>query len=120
MVSDALGSLPASAEGAAAGMVSAGDTMRSDADAVTRLICDRIQQAGLEPLYDGAGKVKSNVLGRSAAKNEPLFWQFAGIRDAVQRTSARPADRERVLKLIRLLAEGSEEADFRTLLGLAG
>lgn len=58
--------------------------MRSDADAVTRLICDRIQQAGLEPLYDGAGKVKSNVLGRSAAKNEPLFWQFAGMNGSVK------------------------------------
>ncbi len=57
--------------------------MRSDADAVTQLICHRIQEAGLEPLYDGAGKVKSNVLGRSAAKNEPLFWQFAGMNGRV-------------------------------------
>lgn len=57
--------------------------MRSDAEAVTNLICQRIQEAGLEPLYDGAGKVKSNVLGRSAEKNEPLFWQFAGMNGAV-------------------------------------
>lgn len=57
--------------------------MRPEADAVTQLICQRIQEAGLEPLFDGAGKVKSMVLGRSAAKNEPLFWQFAGMNGRV-------------------------------------
>ncbi|MBE2270737.1 MAG: alpha-hydroxy-acid oxidizing protein [Anaerolinea sp.] len=52
---------------------------RHEYEALTELICQRLQEAGLETLYDDRGKVKSNVLGRSAAKNEPMFWQFAGL-----------------------------------------
>ncbi|PJF40634.1 MAG: glutamate synthase [Phototrophicales bacterium] len=42
-------------------------------------ICNRIAQAGLEILTDHAGKVNPQVLGPSAEKNEPVFWQIAGL-----------------------------------------
>lgn len=46
-------------------------------------ICKQIIASGLEVLMDHAGKVDRQVLGRSAAKNEPVFWQIAGMNGEV-------------------------------------
>ncbi len=42
-------------------------------------ICNRITEAGLQILIDQPGKTDPRVLGPNAAKNEPGFWQIAGI-----------------------------------------
>lgn len=46
-------------------------------------ICKQIIATGLEVLMDHAGKVDQQVLGRNAAKNEPVFWQIAGMNGEV-------------------------------------
>ena len=46
-------------------------------------INQRISQAGLHIFFDRAGKVNSQVLGPNAEKNEPVFWQIAGINGQV-------------------------------------
>lgn len=46
-------------------------------------ICRAISEAGLHILTDRAGQVNSQVLGPNAEKNEPVFWQIAGINGQV-------------------------------------
>ena len=53
--------------------------LRPQADAITALVSQRIQAAGLELLIEQPGKVSSYVLGRNAENCEPLFWQIAGL-----------------------------------------
>lgn len=48
-------------------------------DQIGRLIVE----AGLEVLLDQPGKVTPGVLGRGAEKNEPVFWQFAGMNGSI-------------------------------------
>ncbi len=47
-------------------------------------ICRAISEAGLHILIDRPGQVSSHVLGPNAEKNEPVFWQVAGINGQVR------------------------------------
>ena len=46
-------------------------------------ICRHISEAGLHILIDRSSRVNSQVLGPNAEKNEPVFWQIAGINGQV-------------------------------------
>lgn len=61
--------------------ISAADRTRSAT--IVDQICQQITEAGLHVIYDGAGLTNSNVLGPNAEKNEPVFWQIAGLRGQV-------------------------------------
>jgi glutamate synthase (NADPH/NADH) large chain len=61
--------------------ISAADRTRSAT--IIDQICQQITEAGLHVIYDGAGLTNSNVLGPNAKKNEPVFWQIAGLRGQV-------------------------------------
>ncbi len=61
--------------------------MRGAYEQVLEQISDRICEAGLDILIERPGQVESYVLGQSAEKNEPLFWQIAGTNGRV------PSDR---------------------------
>ncbi|MBI1259712.1 MAG: glutamate synthase [Chloroflexi bacterium] len=52
--------------------------MRSEYEDILTQISERISEAGLDILIERPGLVESYVLGSSAEKNEPLFWQIAG------------------------------------------
>lgn len=52
---------------------------RERANHLVDQICRAITEAGLNVLIDRAGKVNRQVLGRNAQRNEPVFWQIAGI-----------------------------------------
>jgi glutamate synthase (NADPH/NADH) large chain len=54
-----------------------------DANGVLAQISNRIVDAGLDILIERPGQVESYVLGRNAEKNEPLFWQIAGVNGRV-------------------------------------
>jgi glutamate synthase (NADPH/NADH) large chain len=56
---------------------------RAHADDITDYMWRAITSEGLELLYDDVGKVNRLALGRSAQKNEPLFWQMAGMNGKV-------------------------------------
>lgn len=62
-------------------MIPATDRARSDniIDQISR----HISEAGLHILIDRGGRVNSQVLGPNAEKNEPVFWQIAGINGQV-------------------------------------
>ncbi|RMG73409.1 MAG: glutamate synthase [Chloroflexi bacterium] len=47
-------------------------------------ICRQITEAGLHVLYDKEGQVNRQVLGPNAEKNEPVFWQIAGMNGQVR------------------------------------
>ncbi|MCU0511154.1 MAG: glutamate synthase, partial [Anaerolineae bacterium] len=55
-------------------------------------ICRVISEAGLHILIDRQGQVNSRVLGPNAEKNEPVFWQIAGINGQIP-----PLELERTL-----------------------
>jgi glutamate synthase (NADPH) large chain len=57
--------------------------MRSEATLIVDKMNQYITSAGLNILYDEAGSVTTHVLGRNAMKNEPLFWQMAGMNGSV-------------------------------------
>jgi len=59
------------------------NTMRADYEQILTQISERIVDAGLDILIERPGEVESYVLGRSAEKNEPLFWQIAGTNGRV-------------------------------------
>ncbi|MDQ7025959.1 MAG: glutamate synthase-related protein [Anaerolineae bacterium] len=46
-------------------------------------ICRTISEAGLHLLTEREGRVNSRVLGPNAEKNEPAFWQIAGVNGQV-------------------------------------
>jgi len=50
---------------------------------IVEQICRTISEAGLHILTDRKGQVNSRVLGPNAEKNEPVFWQIAGINGQV-------------------------------------
>ena len=62
-------------------MIPAHDRARSHN--VVDQICRQISEAGLHILVDRAGKVNRQILGPNAEKNEPVFWQIAGINGQV-------------------------------------
>jgi len=62
-------------------MIPAADRARSST--LVDQICREITQAGLHVLIDQAGKVNRSVLGPNAEKNEPVFWQIAGLNGQV-------------------------------------
>lgn len=56
---------------------------RERAEHIVEQICRSIGEAGLHLLIERRGRVNSRVLGPSAEKNEPVFWQIAGINGQV-------------------------------------
>lgn len=56
---------------------------RNRTDPIVEHIYRQIVDTGLEVLLEQAGRVDRQVLGRSAAKNEPVFWQIAGMNGTV-------------------------------------
>ena len=62
-------------------MIPAADRARSQN--IIDQICRHISEAGLHILIDRSSRVNSQVLGPNAEKNEPVFWQIAGINGQV-------------------------------------
>lgn len=62
-------------------MIPAAD--RTRAPHLVDQICRQITDTGLHVLLDQPGKVNSQVLGPNAEKNEPVFWQIAGMNGQV-------------------------------------
>jgi len=56
---------------------------RPRANNIVEQICRTISESGLHILTDRPGQVNSRVLGPNAEKNEPVFWQIAGINGQV-------------------------------------
>ncbi len=56
---------------------------RTRAQYIVDQICRQISEEGLHILIDRAGRVNRQVLGPNAEKNEPVFWQIAGINGQV-------------------------------------
>ena len=56
---------------------------RNRAQYIVDQICHQVSEAGLHILIDRAGRVSPQVLGPNAEKNEPVFWQIAGINGQV-------------------------------------
>ncbi len=56
---------------------------RNRAPELVEYITNRIVDAGLTVLLDRPGKVNREVLGPNAEKNEPVFYQIAGINDVL-------------------------------------
>ncbi len=56
---------------------------RARAQNIVDQICRQISEAGLHILVDRPGRVNPQVLGPNAEKNEPVFWQIAGINGQV-------------------------------------
>ena len=56
---------------------------RNETAEIVEAICQHIIEAGLDLLIDQPGKVNHGVLGRNAEKNEPGFWQIAGMNGRV-------------------------------------
>lgn len=70
-------------------------------------ICRQITDSGLHVLIDQPGKVNSLVLGPNAEKNEPVFWQIAGMNGQV------PSERlERTLFDLQVMLEKSLGVHF--------
>ncbi|HEX2620355.1 MAG TPA: glutamate synthase central domain-containing protein, partial [Phototrophicaceae bacterium] len=56
---------------------------RNRAQILVDEICSQITDRGLQLLYEQPGTVDSSVLGPSAEKNQPVFWQIAGMNGQV-------------------------------------
>lgn len=56
---------------------------RTRTQSIVDQICRQITDAGLHILYDAPGNTNANVLGPNAEKNQPVFWQIAGLRGQV-------------------------------------
>lgn len=63
-------------------MIPAQDRQR--ARHIVEQICRTISEAGLHILLDRQGQTNSSVLGPNAEKNEPAFWQIAGVNGQVR------------------------------------
>ncbi len=50
---------------------------------IVEQVCHTISEAGLHLLTEREGRVNSLVLGPNAARNEPAFWQIAGVNGQV-------------------------------------
>ncbi|MCC6612059.1 MAG: alpha-hydroxy-acid oxidizing protein [Anaerolineae bacterium] len=64
--------------------------MRGEHGALVEAVHNQIAEAGLHILHSEAANVDSYMLGRSALKNEPLFWQFAGMGGSVNIDALEP------------------------------
>ncbi|MCL4250223.1 MAG: alpha-hydroxy-acid oxidizing protein [Anaerolineae bacterium] len=64
--------------------------LRAEHGALVDEIHNQIAGAGLHILHSEAGSVDSYMLGRSALKNEPLFWQFAGMGGSINVDALEP------------------------------
>lgn len=53
------------------------------AENIVEQICRTISEAGLHLLIERRGRVNRRVLGPNAEKNEPVFWQMAGVNGQV-------------------------------------
>ena len=62
-------------------MIPAND--RTRAQYLVDQICRQISEEGLHILIDRPGRVNPQILGPNAEKNEPVFWQIAGINGQV-------------------------------------
>lgn len=60
---------------------------RADAPQLVETICQRISEAGLHVLIDQPGMVNEQFLGPNAKRNQPVFWQIAGISGEVPQSS---------------------------------
>jgi glutamate synthase (NADPH/NADH) large chain len=67
----------------------------------------QISDAGLEVLLEQPGTVDSHMLGRSAEKNEPVFWQIAGMNGQVV-----PSTLDRTLFELRVRLEHELDVHF--------
>ncbi len=56
---------------------------RTRAQYLVDQICRQISEEGLHILIDRPGRVNRQILGPNAEKNEPVFWQIAGINGQV-------------------------------------
>lgn len=56
---------------------------RERTEHIIEQICRTISEAGLHLLTERRGRVNSRVLGPNAIKNEPVFWQIAGVNGQV-------------------------------------
>lgn len=56
---------------------------RERAEYIVEQICRTMGEAGLHLLTERRGRVNSRVLGPHAEKNEPVFWQIAGVNGQV-------------------------------------
>ncbi len=56
---------------------------RARAESLVDQICRQMAEAGLDVLVDQPGKTNRTVLGRNAEKNEPVFWQIAGLNGTI-------------------------------------
>jgi glutamate synthase (NADPH/NADH) large chain len=56
---------------------------RARAQNIIDQICRHISEVGLHIFIDRGGRVNPQVLGPNAEKNEPVFWQIAGINGQV-------------------------------------
>ncbi|MBC8172216.1 MAG: glutamate synthase, partial [Anaerolineae bacterium] len=56
---------------------------RNRAQILVDEICSQITDKGLQLLYEQPGTVDSSVLGPGAEKNQPVFWQIAGMNGQV-------------------------------------
>ncbi len=62
-------------------MIPASD--RARASHLIDQLCRQITDSGLHVLLDKEGKINRQVLGPNAEKNEPVFWQIAGMNGQV-------------------------------------
>ena len=80
---------------------------RSRASHIVEAICRQISEAGLHILLDSPGEVNRLVLGPNAEKNEPVFWQIAGINGQVA-----SSDLDRTLFNLQVQLERDLEVHF--------
>ncbi len=65
---------------------------RTRAPSMIDEIIRQMTDVGLHVLYDREGKINRHILGPNAEKNEPVFWQLAGLRGQVAQ-----ADLDRII-----------------------
>jgi glutamate synthase (NADPH/NADH) large chain len=64
--------------------------LKPQSEELVAAIGQRIVETGLELLIEQPAKVNRYVLGQNAAKNEPGFWQFAGMNGRVSTDQLEP------------------------------
>ena len=57
---------------------------RNRASVIIDQVIKQIADIGLHVIYDSPGKINANVLGPNAEKNQPVFYQLAGLRGQVE------------------------------------
>ena len=80
---------------------------RNRARPMIERICQAISRAGLHILVEREGVVNRHVLGPNAEKNEPAFWQIAGVNGQVK-----PNDLEATLFSLQTRLEDEMDVHF--------